>query len=356
MRLVFLTSGLEPGRDGVGDYTTLLAETCRRKGCETLLIALNDGFVRGIVENEATVRCGPDVSWEERVRVIRERVQNFAPDWVSIQFVCYGFHAKGFAWKAADRLRRMIGDRKVHLFFHELWLGAERDAPLRDWAAGILQRLGVQRLFAKLDVSVVQTSNAGYLAVLRQHGVKATCLPLFGSVPLPLEDAMPADDGWTFGMFGTLHPVWPPRPLLDLLQATGKRIRIEHAGHMGSGENLWQRMGAQWPGIEFHAHGPQPSGELARIFSRWNFGIATTPWEIIGKSASVAALLDHGLPVIVNRDDAHYHGWREEDYHPLLIKMSLDLGAKLDGLKRQQPDLLRPTITERFLAALACVR
>ena len=30
MKLLFLASALEPGRDGVGDYTVLLAEACAR--------------------------------------------------------------------------------------------------------------------------------------------------------------------------------------------------------------------------------------------------------------------------------------------------------------------------------------
>ncbi|HYF50971.1 MAG TPA: hypothetical protein VEJ63_16275, partial [Planctomycetota bacterium] len=41
--------------------------------------------------------------------------------------------------------------------------------------------------------------------------------------------------------------------------------------------------------------------EIAACFQKCHFGISTTPLEILGKSASVAAMLEHGLPVIVNR-------------------------------------------------------
>jgi hypothetical protein len=34
-----------------------------------------------------------------------------------------------------------------------------------------------------------------------------------------------------------------------------------------------------------------------------DFGVAASPWQLIGKSGSAAAMLDHGLPVIVSRDD-----------------------------------------------------
>ncbi len=45
MRIAFVTSGLEPGRDGVGDYTSGLAEECARRGHTVTQIALNDPFI-----------------------------------------------------------------------------------------------------------------------------------------------------------------------------------------------------------------------------------------------------------------------------------------------------------------------
>ena len=42
MRIAFVTSGLEPECDGVGDYTSLLAEECERRGHAVARLALND--------------------------------------------------------------------------------------------------------------------------------------------------------------------------------------------------------------------------------------------------------------------------------------------------------------------------
>lgn len=42
MKLLFLCTSLEPGRDGVGDYVRLLAEACIEAGHECRLLALND--------------------------------------------------------------------------------------------------------------------------------------------------------------------------------------------------------------------------------------------------------------------------------------------------------------------------
>jgi hypothetical protein len=41
MKLLFITGCLEPGKDGVGDYTRELATECARRGHAVFLISLN---------------------------------------------------------------------------------------------------------------------------------------------------------------------------------------------------------------------------------------------------------------------------------------------------------------------------
>jgi len=50
-------------------------------------------------------------------------------------------------------------------------------------------------------------------------------------------------------------------------------------------------------------------------------GLATTPLQIIQKSGSVAAMLEHGLTVLVNRDDWHLRGtnFQMTEFSPRLI-------------------------------------
>src|SRR6201995_2483307 len=49
--------------------------------------------------------------------------------------------------------------------------------------------------------------------------------------------------------------------------------------------------------------GEKEPAELSRLLQTLDFGIGTHPWALLGKSGAVAAMLDHGLPVIVPRDD-----------------------------------------------------
>jgi len=62
-----------------------------------------------------------------------------------------------------------------------------------------------------------------------------------------------------------------------------------------------------------------------------DFGVAASPWQLIGKSGSAAAMLDHGLPVIVTRDDFHPYlpGDGPPSTDPLLHRLDDALPAKL---------------------------
>ena len=111
-------------------------------------------------------------------------------------------------------------------------------------------------------------------------------------------------------------------------------------------------METAWEGkLEFHRLGRLAPQALADFFATADFGVATTPWSLIGKSASVAAMLDCGLPVVVNRDDVRYPGLPDDPADsPLLIKMSDDLPGQLRAARRQPPHLRRKAVVDQFLA------
>ena len=375
MKIAFLTSCLEPGRDGVGDYTRRLAEECDRQGHQVCLIALNDPYVGKTVCTHGMLRLpiggdaipgvqGHGDTWGRTsgtmsppsIEIAHDFIREFSPDFVSLQFVCYGFHPKGIDFRLAGRLRQIVGDVPVQLMFHELWIGAERHARWKHRFMGMLQRAALLPILRQLNVRVVHTSNPAYLALLQARGIPATCLPLFGNIPELQQEpkARTASDGWRFGLYGTLHPVWPPELLFAQLGRLGKKIVISHMGRMGAGEALWEKMRRDYAGVfEFERLGEQTPEQIADFFSTLDFGLAATPWEIIGKSGSVAAMLEHGLPVIVNRDEVHYRGWRQEGYSPLLIKMGNDLPVRLAAARRGPVRLILPDVARQFLQALA---
>lgn len=352
MRIAFVTSCLEPECDGVGDYTTLLAEECGRRGHAVTRLALNDSHIAEDTELTGLPRLPSAQPWPTRLSRARQWLDAFAPDFISLQFVNYGFHPRGFAIRTAARLRRLFSGRPVQVFLHELWIGEETGASWKHRLLGGWQRRGVLALLRTLDVRVIHTSNTTYVHRLARHGLAAKRLPLFGSLPLPTTAHRENEDALTFALFGTLHPVWPAEPLFTHLRALKRPIELVHAGHIGAGEALWNDMESTYGAtFRFRRLGRLPAQALADFFASADFGIATTPWAIIGKSASVAAMLDCGLPVIVNRDDIHYAGVPVEPADtPLLIKMGADLPARLGSASRGTPALRKRDVADQFLA------
>ena len=358
MKIAILAPCLEHGRDGIGDYSHGLAKGTRENGHSVFLVGLSDRFVSTPTKQPSMIRLPAAAPWRLKAQWLKAELEAFSPDVVSLQFVCYGFHPKGFCWPVADYLRQALGKTPVHLMLHELWLGAERSATLKDRLIGWVQRRCVLNLFSKLNIHKVYTSNAAYRAVLSRNRVDAEILPLFGAIPVrPNLRRKQTNDAWRFVMFGALHPVWPPVELLAYLLGLGRQVRIEHVGQIRGGATLWWKMvrdyGAQ---NDFHLWGEQPPEVIAQIFADADFGIATTPWELIGKSASVAAMLEHGLPVIVNRDEVHFDEWGQEGYDPQLIKMGPDLPARLVAAQRREAHSRLPDVTKRILEAMEQAR
>lgn len=383
MRIAFLCGSLEPGRDGVGDYTRLLAGACVQQGHECIAIALHDRHVKCVAEVipmadlEAipTLQLPATLSWSERSRHAREQIDRFNPDWVSLQFVCYGFNSKGFVHGLASELLPLVTGRRLHFMFHELWIGAHAGATLKDQLVGIVQRHLILGLIRQLHPAAVTTSTTAYITILGQNGIAASLLPIFGNIPV-IHDP---NESWLFsacsdarlsvtranrtdflvlGLFGALHPGWPPEPLFTSLRTwaafENKRLIIVAIGRLGGGERLWSDLARTYDQeIGFIMLGEQ-SAERVSDFLHWiDCGIATSPWELIGKSGSVASMLDHGLPVIVNRDEVRFRGvTAAEVKDPLLVKMDSELPARISALRKRSARARLPEVTQEFLRLL----
>jgi hypothetical protein len=151
--------------------------------------------------------------------------------------------------------------------------------------------------------------------------VDAGILPLFGNIPIAAGAPLPAalaetgmtpdtrGDWWLGLFFGGLYPEWKAEPFLSILtraaQRASKRVCLILAGNAGAdGDRLWSHLARDYGrDFRFLSLGAQPAEVLSALMQSADFGIAASPWSIIGKSGSVAAMLDHGLPVIVTRDD-----------------------------------------------------
>src|SRR5258708_26746090 len=125
MRICFICGSLEPGRDGVGDYTTSLADELRRLGHNVILIALRDNFIteamaanqQSAVGSTRSLRLPSAWPWPECIRHAKQQLDRFDPEWVSLQFVCYSFHPKGLVHGLSAKLAPLLMGRKLHIYF-----------------------------------------------------------------------------------------------------------------------------------------------------------------------------------------------------------------------------------------------
>ncbi|HEY2123023.1 MAG TPA: hypothetical protein VGH07_05470, partial [Chthoniobacterales bacterium] len=139
MKILFLAGSLEPGRDGVGDYTRTLATECARLGHDTLLLSLNDPWVHGPRLKPAVLRLGSKMSWPDRVKTARAFLNANGAEIVSLQFVPYSFHRAGLNFALPQILSAIIGQTRVQVMFHELWVGAQTGAPVKVKVLGFCQ-------------------------------------------------------------------------------------------------------------------------------------------------------------------------------------------------------------------------
>lgn len=377
MRIVFLCTSLEPGRDGVGDYTLRLSEELLQLGNDVAIVALHDRHIsdeQRVADRDGIrlIRLPSNISWRDRTRIVRDFLDSYGPDWISLQVVPYGFSDKGMDLKFGERVRDIVGKRRLHVMFHEIWIGAYKGARMKERLVGMIQRECIRRLVRCTKPAVVSTSNEAYAALLREAGVDASVLPLFGNVPFasgPQSDWLATtlqsarvtggrEAHWIFVFFGTLHPIWTPEPLFSYLSEaaamSGKKITIVSIGRIGPGESLWNRLCDEYGrAFQFFRLGEEPVDHISEVLAEADFGIATSPWQLIGKSGTAASMLEHGLPVIVSRDDVNFPSTKEtEPVSDLLIKMDASLPTRLASARRQAPKPVLPDVARLLLRHL----
>ena len=358
---MFVCSSLEPGRDGVGDYTRRLAGELIRQGHECRLLSLNEkvesrklkeenrneiqgaevsdqrsavrsqksdlrsptsGFAE-LQQSEGTsvecLRLPGSLGRPERAALARQWVGDFNPDWVSLQYVCYGFHPKGLTGRW-NPVFAELGDaaRHRHLMFHELWVGPP---PFHRRLIGWGQQCVIRDLHRRFRPSLVTTNLPAYQERLSGLGIMAKVLPLFGNVPLALRDDQhiagllqaagsrlvqkPRGAVLNGVFFGTVHPDFAVAPLkrwlVELQSRTGRSVLLSLIGRVGAAaEFLTKQLGGSLPeDIEVVSLGEQPVEIISQALQFADFGINTGSPEYLGKSSTFAAMQEHGLPVVL---------------------------------------------------------
>ena len=313
--------------------------------------------------------------WSDRTANIERFFTSVKPDWISLQFVPYSYHDRGIVIELGKYLRPLLQQRQLHIMFHEIWIGAHIGAILKEQLVGSVQKFFIWRLIKQLQPVVVHTSNSTYMILLRQLGITAKLLPIFGNLPVTKQtgdrwllprlqnlglDIRPENRTkfWLFGFFGTLHLKWNAEPLFTYLHQAGiqhqRQIAIITIGSLGIGETLWDSLSTTYRfQFVFLKLGEQQPIKISEFFNSIDFGISTSPYLLTSKSGTTATMLEHGLPVIVNRDDFKLLvPMKLQESEPLLYKLDSQLVARINGISRGIPQSRLSSTARQFVKDL----
>lgn len=381
MNICFMSGEARLGAGGVADYTRLMAQKCQQMGHKTFIIGINDQIIENTCEESVDgillLHISKQISWSMRWLIANEFKTKNNVDWISLQFVPYAFDQKGLFKEFLKGIKGFVCGTNCHIIFHEIWIGEYPNAKLKERLIGKLQKRMLLKLIDYTKPKVVNYTNAGAKIRLESNGVKCSYLPIFSNIPVIkktdkswiIKTLVESNksvtsrmlDGFIFyGLFGTLHDGWPARQLLERLRmytsAQGKSPALLHAGFLPKNKNRWKEIKKKYTGDWFvHSFGELPKSEISNYLHGINFGLTSTPWDLIGKSGTIAAMIEHGIPVIVNSMGGSKGAPLivQEKFRSLIIKADEHLLLNLKKYKNMEPvtDNI-DKISEKFIAML----
>ncbi|MBG29623.1 MAG: hypothetical protein CMI31_06430 [Opitutae bacterium] len=377
IKICFITGSLSAGKTGVGDYTLLLAEACRGKGMTCHTLGLHDPQVEGRVEDGHSLCLSPDLPWKERLHAAKEWLDLLNPDWISLQFVPYAFHSRGLFRNFLNTFPQLLQNRKLHIMFHEIWIGEFPGSPWVQKAVGFLQKRYIAKLLETTKPRFVNHSCAGSQVRLQGAGIDSSHLPIFGNVP-PVEKANPREflelmshagltlsldersEWWFVGFFGSIHDDWQVEPslapILEAADQLGKKIAVLSLGRLGKTVRKWEEIRKyQENKVKWVEIGELDPEDMSLCLHGLDYGLTSTPWDLVGKSGAIAAMVEHGTPVLVSveggtKDAPLVIG---EPYRQLIHRADKGLrDALVSGLPKASPRESLSAVADLFVEQL----
>jgi hypothetical protein len=305
MKILFLCGSIEPGQDGVGDYTSRIALELVCSGHEVKIISLYDKFISSITlssnEGFVSIRLPYSMDETERFNEAGKNIKEFNPEWISIQFVIFAYHPKGLPFQLPSKMKALLAQRKVHIMFHELWVGLESHSIWKYRVLGFLQRRIIKHLLKDIQPAYIHTHTPLYAWQLKNIGFDSSILSLFGNIPI--SNIVHSKDTEILRgiVFGAIHSDAPIELFAKEFKAyileREKTAEIIFVGRCGTLQHNWQRA-FEKEGITCINKGEQTVERISELMMCSDFGITSTPYLLTDKSGTVAAMLEHGIPVI----------------------------------------------------------
>ncbi len=312
--LLFICGSLNVGKNGVGDYTRVLASHLQAQGCLTEIIATHDEEVDGIVherQREAggavcVLRISRDITHALRWQAIREQIDVVDPEIISLQFVPFSFDPKGFPRRFIQELAHpALRNRRWHIMFHETWVGSSGGIKSRLLRLG--QRWLIKNLYRKLRPVAVHSHLPTYIEDLQQIGIPSSPLPLFANVATggtnEAIEQVPQGRTFRLAFFSQMDVSSPVAKfigdLITVVQGTtpdGIEVLLI-GGNAVKIAGMRTELAGLFPTLKIIPAGFLSNQELLDRLKNVHLGITPVPFHALGKSGTVAAFLMRRVPV-----------------------------------------------------------
>ena len=312
MNYLFLCGSLEPGRDGVGDYVRCLAIELIKMGHNSSAIALNDYYTDSLLsESQMLEQVSLPVLrlpsiWQANKRFANatQWMKELEVDWISLQFVPYSFQAKGLPVFLYKQLGRIIKDVKLHIMFHEAWLGIDDGANYKLRILSSLQKAIIENLLRKLQPNIIHTHIPIYKSRLQRLGWSAMPLPLFSNIPMKLLFSKKLEPNiFRIGIFSQTDT---SNAFIEFLVKVSKQLAKNNqlcqviliGGQLATMKAFKSHLEnvSAFQG-EVHCTGFLEASQISAMLQTCHLGLTPIPKHALGKSGTVAAFLSHGIPV-----------------------------------------------------------
>ena len=282
MKICFISGHKNSGQCGITDNVELIAQEFENLGHEIKQYFIQKG-------------CGELTDLPDA-------------DLYSIQFAPYAYATNGFPYQILKYLAINLKNRKVHLNFHEIWVGAYPRATWKEKLIGRLQKKLILGFVNKCKPAWITSSNAAAIDRLKEEGVQAMFLYLFGNIPFSTTLKLSPDtDKLKVAFFGTPYADFPYDKLggffSTLTKTCGKKLKIILIGLQREDAGT-DRVLSLCKKNDFliEKTGELSTDLISEQLQECSLCVCTTPFDVIGKSSATAAMFEHGLPVMAYDD------------------------------------------------------
>jgi hypothetical protein len=293
-------------------------------GYQAIIVALNDKHLQvdEIKEYQydeekkiAVLRYSQFLQWKKKIKKLQNIVNDSDPDWISFQYVSYGFDKKGLPFYLPKMLQQLSGHFKWHFMFHETWAGISDSVALRHRIYGYFQKRIAVSLIRSLKPEKITTTNILYQLVLREKNINASCIPLFSNISVHQRDeaflasiemeydvSLKNEAYYKLGIFGTSYPeanLYSVIPGFIESKKTNQKVVLLIFGKNGRPEEIFKLKKHLPPTIIVAELGELNEASVSSVMSILDEAVLCTPVEYMGKSGAYAALKLHDVKVAI---------------------------------------------------------